>query len=213
MVHTSVVVGKYVSAFAVSLTICTVLGSALFGANTEVVQARIHTGAVCVAVGVRPLLLRGLVLSDSDAIRKLGAESLTPHQLACQEIAGAMMLLLPGLDANDQAKTERTIGFYLTVFSNCAAFTGLDLPREGDEAVIEFPMYISDFVTQLLEHLFGVIDALKGHVGGGVDTVDTCGLSSFCTMCTHAFYLPCCNMCIHNMCTVSYTHLTLPTKA
>lgn len=113
---------------------------------------------------------------------------MNPHELACQEIAGAMMQLLPGLDANDQPKTERTICFYLTVFSNCVAFTGLDLPREGDEAVIEFPMYISDFVTQLLEHLFGVIDALKGHVGGGVDTVDRCGLTPVCTMSATLFY-------------------------
>jgi hypothetical protein len=125
------------------------------------------------------MLLRGLVISDPDSIQKLGAESMTPHELSCHVIAGAMTLLLPGLDANDQAKTERTIGFYLTVFSNCVAFTGLDLPREGDEAVIEFPFYVADFVTQLLEHLFAVIDALKGHVGGGVDNTDTYAFLAF----------------------------------
>lgn len=124
---------------------------------------------VLVAVAVRPMLLRGLHLSDPDMIAQMGAESLTPHQLACQELGGAMMMLLPGLDANDQAKTERTIGFYLTMFSNCVAFTGLDLQAEGDEAVVELPIYISDFVTQLVRQLFSVIDALKGYAGGGVD--------------------------------------------
>jgi hypothetical protein len=99
---------------------------------------------------------------------------MSPHELACREIAGAMMALLPGLDANDQTKTEHTIGFYLSVFSNVVAFTGADMPCEGNEPVIELPLYVADFVPQLLESLFLVIDALKGHGGGGVDTSDTC---------------------------------------
>lgn len=114
------------------------------------------------------------MLPDEETALKLGVDSMmTPHELACHEIAGAMMTLLPGLDANDQVKTERTIGFYLTVFSNVVAFTGADMPREADQAVIELPLYVADFVPQLLESLFAVIDALKSHGGGGVDTVDT----------------------------------------
>lgn len=87
-----------------------------------------------------------------------------------------MMLLLPGLDANDQTKSEATIAFYLSVFGNCVAVTGLDAPPEPELASIDLPLYLCDFVPQFVQQLFGVIDALKGNTSA-VDSADGCAIT------------------------------------
>lgn len=84
-----------------------------------------------------------------------------------------MMLLLPGLDANDQAKSEATISFYLSVFGNCVAVSGLDGPPETEKPGIELPLFLCDFVPQFVQQLFVVIDALKGSTDA-VDSADGC---------------------------------------
>lgn len=118
------------------------------------------------------MLLHGLSPPGDD-----GDGGVSPHGLACQEIATAMMLLLPGLDANDQSKAEATIAFYLSVFGNCVAVAGLDSPREAGQPAIELPLYLCDFVPQLMQQLFAVIDALKGNAGA-VDSAGGCVLAA-----------------------------------
>eukprot|EP00892_Ulva_mutabilis_P003225 jgi/Ulvmu1/12903/UM098_0091.1 len=120
---------------------------------------------------VRPMLLHGLVIPKSNA-----EPGLSPHGLACQEIATAMMLLLPGLDANDQSKSEATLAFYLSVFGNCVTVRGLDAPPEPEKPAIELPLYLCDFVPQFIQQLFGVIDVLKGNTSA-VDSADGAGVS------------------------------------
>lgn len=90
---------------------------------------------------------------------------LSPHGQACQEIAAAMMLLLPGLDANDQTKAEAALAFYLSVLSNCVAVAGLDAPPVPGQPAIELPLYLCDFMPQLMQQLFSMVDALRGNAG------------------------------------------------
>jgi hypothetical protein len=104
-----------------------------------------------------------------------------PQKVACQELGSVMMVLLPGIDVNDQSKTMATISFYLSVLSNCVAFTGQDLPAVEGGGVLELGFYVEDFVIGFLQRVFGVINDLEVTSGAADGTINNDG----CAACQH----------------------------
>jgi hypothetical protein len=97
------------------------------------------------------------------------AIDMSAQELACQELGAAMVALLPGIDANDERKTLATLEFYLSVLSNCVAFTGQDYPAKEGEAVLELGFYAEEFVLGFLQRFFGLILDLSNAGGAAVD--------------------------------------------
>lgn len=110
---------------------------------------------------MRPLLLHGLHPEppSDGAMDSTGdaAEPFAAQRLACEELGAVMIALLPGIDANDAEKTTATIALYLSVLSNCVAFTGRDNPPQEGEAVLELGFYAEEFVLGFLQRLFGLM--------------------------------------------------------
>lgn len=113
---------------------------------------------------VRPLLLHGLhadapegAEDDAMAVTAGDGEAFAAQELACEELGAVMLALLPGIDANDSGKTTATIALYLSVLSNCVAFTGRDYPAKDGEAVLELGFYAEEFVLGFLGRLFGLM--------------------------------------------------------
>jgi hypothetical protein len=98
-----------------------------------------------------------------------GAADTSAQELACQELGAAMVALLPGIDANDEKKALATLEFYLSVLSNCVAFTGQDYPAKEGEAVIELGFYVEEFVLGFLQRFFGLMRDLSTSGGAAVD--------------------------------------------
>ena len=97
------------------------------------------------------------------------ADAYAPQRRACAELGAVMMALLPALDANDSSKTQAAISLYLSVLSNCVAFTGSqDLPVEGGSGVLELGLSAEDFVVGFLQRVFQVIGNLE-LPGGAAD--------------------------------------------
>ena len=119
-------------------------------------------------VGLEPVddAMGGAVSMDDDA----NGDAFAQQKRACAELGAAMMALLPGIDANDQKKTMVTVSFYLSVLSNCVAFTGADLPAEEGDGVLQLGLYCEDFVVALLGRVFGVIGALEVTAGSADGT-------------------------------------------
>lgn len=93
-----------------------------------------------------------------------------PQRLACEQLGAVMMALLPGIDANDAKKTKATITLYLSVFSNCVAITGVDMPAEDGDGVLQLGFCIEEFAVGLIQRLFSVIQDLEVPAGAADGT-------------------------------------------
>ncbi|KIY95870.1 hypothetical protein MNEG_12091 [Monoraphidium neglectum] len=123
---------------------------------THQLPAAINTLAIC----VRPLLLSGWGTSDEPAP---------------QIVAEAMMAVLPGIDANDEAKTAAVFQFYTSVLASLPALRGAD--SEDDDgadgsggAAPRLPLYLEDWLDQVLERVLLLLGNLD--TGPGADRAD-----------------------------------------
>lgn len=95
-----------------------------------------------------------------------------------------MELVLPGLDVNDQNKSEATISLWLSILSNCVAFRGTRDPPTAQNApdserlrsAVPLAFDAEDFVLELLRRLAALIDHVDAHGhAGDVEGSSGCG--------------------------------------
>lgn len=77
-----------------------------------------------------------------------------------------MLAVLPGIDANDEAKTAAVFQFYVAVLSSLPALRGLDDDDDDDDSsgsrgsAYVLPLYLEDWAEQV--HLAFPLRQLKG---------------------------------------------------
>jgi hypothetical protein len=129
-------------------------------------------------VGLHPEPQGGDAANDDAtmAVEDDEGEPFAAQKRACAELGSAMMALLPGIDANDQDKTMATLGFYLSVLSNCVRFTGVEAPDQ--EGALQLGFCAEDFVIGFLQRIFGAIGDLEVTAGSADGTIGSAEYAS-----------------------------------
>ncbi|KAF8058035.1 proteasome activator subunit 4 [Scenedesmus sp. PABB004] len=150
-----------------------VLGRFQAALATTTAMHQLPTAITSLALCVRPLLLAGWQTADEST---------------AQLVAEAMMAVLPGIDANDEAKTAGVFQFYTAVLGSLPALRGLAEEDDdgGGPAGMDFegggggagggrsgsgangnggiayrlPLYLDDWVEQVMERLFTLLGNL-----------------------------------------------------
>lgn len=73
-------------------------------------------------------------------------------------IAEAMMALLPGIDANDEDKTEAVLHLYTMVLASVPSLTGGDDAGGGSGGGLVLPLYAEEWSEELLGRLLSLIE-------------------------------------------------------
>ncbi|GAX74187.1 hypothetical protein CEUSTIGMA_g1636.t1 [Chlamydomonas eustigma] len=135
---------------------------------THQLTASISSLAHC----VRPMLLCGWKGPNEE-------ESTT------QILAEAMMALLPGIDANDEGKTEAVLHLYTIILSSIPT---LDPSHDSAAAGDKLPLYVEDWSEELLARILALLENLDTGLGanhgtdqgrGGPEGAQTANASAF----------------------------------
>lgn len=114
---------------------------------THLLVTGIHTMGLC----IRPLLLAGtrsIALQTAEA-RDEDVTKIERFEAARGVVANAMMATLPGIDANDPAKTLACFRLYCGILSSVGGFAGLG-QESHDFPSCPLPLYTEEWVDEFL---------------------------------------------------------------
>ncbi|KAK9835280.1 hypothetical protein WJX84_012367 [Apatococcus fuscideae] len=112
---------------------------------THQLVSAIHTLGLC----IRPMLLANRPLRIGAAPDMMDTD--TPEVPASEALVNAMNATLPGIDANDEAKTLACFRFYCSALS-CMG----QLEAEPQH----YPLYLSEWVEELMSRIFAILHNL-----------------------------------------------------
>ncbi|KAK9865395.1 hypothetical protein WJX84_009143, partial [Apatococcus fuscideae] len=115
---------------------------------THQLVSAIHTLGLC----IRPMLLANKPLRLGAAPDMMDTDTDTAEVPAGDALVSAMNATLPGIDANDEAKTLACFRFYC-----CALSCMSQLEAEPSN----YPLYVSEWVEELMSRIFAILHNLE----------------------------------------------------
>lgn len=144
--------------------------------ETAVATHQLATAVNTLALCVRPMLLTGWQPEEGHQQEELGADTL-------EILSEAMTAVLPGIDANDEAKTAAVFQFYTAVLASVPHLGAEGDAGEVKDGGVRLPLYVEDWVDLVLERIFTLLQNMD--TGPGTRADQTYGKPEVLLKATH----------------------------